>query len=211
MNVLTKSSDAGGRMGDPNVIKNGANLRRLSQSAAKGLGWFSIALGLTELFAAPQLTKTLGMEGQEGLIRAFGARELVAGALCLSVDDKVGVWSRVGGDGLDMAALVAAYNDDNPKKHNVALAFAAVASVTLLDLATAQGLTARHTRNRGEKRDYSDRSGFPKGLASARGPATDHRELDDMNSRPQAQQVSPVTGRTSPATEQLQRTPKTAN
>ena len=42
---------------------------------SRGLGWFSIALGLTELFGARRLTKALGMEGQEGLVRAFGARE----------------------------------------------------------------------------------------------------------------------------------------
>lgn len=211
MNVLTQSSDANRSPGDPTVIKSEANLRGLSESAAKGLGWFSIALGLTELFGAKQLTKALGMKGQEGLVRAFGARELVAGVLCLSVDDKVGVWSRVGGDALDIATLVAAYKDDNPKKHNVALALAAVAGVTLLDLATAQGLTMRHSRNRSVKRDYSDRSGFPRGLAFARGSATDSRKPDDMNSRPQAQQASPVTGRTSPATEQLQRTLETAS
>jgi hypothetical protein len=205
MNVLTKFSDIARSPGDPTVIKSGPSSRGLADSAAKGLGWFSIALGLTELFAAERLTRALGMEGKEGLVRAFGARELAHGMLCLSADDKVGAWSRVGGDGLDIATLLGAYNDDNPKKHNVALALAAVAGVTLLDLATAQGLTARHGRNRGEKRDYSDRSGFPGGLASARGAAADFRKPDDMSSRPQAQQASPVTGRTSPVTEQLQR------
>lgn len=202
MNLFTRSSDADGNPGDRTMIKSGANLRGLSEGAAKGLGWFSIALGLTELFGAKKLTKALGMEGQEGLVRTFGARELASGMLCLSVDEKVGVWSRIGGDGLDIATLVAAYNDDNPKKHNVALALAAVAGVTLLDLATAQALTRRHGPARGVKRDYSDRSGFPKGLASARGSATDVRKPDDMKSRPQD---SPVMGRTSPATEQLQR------
>lgn len=211
MNVIGKFSDVARSPGDPTVIKSGPSSRGLSDSAARALGWFSIALGLTELFAAPRLTRALGMEGQEGLVRAFGARELVHGMLCLSVDAKVGAWSRVGGDGLDLAALVAAYNDDNPKKHNVALALAAVAGATLLDLATAQGLTARHSRNRGEKRDYSDRTGFPNGLASARGAAADFRKPEDMRSRPEAQHASPVTGRTSPATEGLQRTLETAS
>lgn len=206
MNVLSKVSDAVRSPGDPTVVKSGPSSRGLPDSAAKGLGWFSIALGLTELLGAKQLTRALGMEGKEGLVRAFGARELVHGVLCLSVNSKVGTWSRVGGDGLDIATLAAAYNDDNPKKRNVSLALAAVAGVTLLDIATAQGLTARHDRNRGEKRDYSDRSGYPNGLASARGAAADFRKPDDMRSRPQAQEASPVTGRTSPATEQLRRT-----
>jgi hypothetical protein len=204
MNILSKFSDAARSPGDPIVIKSGPSSRGLSDSAAKGLGWFSIALGLTELLGAERLTKALGMEGKEGLVRAFGARELVHGMLCLSVDDKLGAWSRVGGDALDIATLLAAYNDNNPKKHNVALALAAVAGVTLLDLATAQGLTVRHSPKRGQKRDYSDRSGFPKGLASAHGAAADFPMPDDMKSRPQAQLASAVTGRTSPATEHLQ-------
>ena len=211
MDVLTKFSDVARSPGDPTVIKSGPSSRGLSDSAARGLGWFSIALGLTELFGARQLTKALGMEGREGVVRAFGARELVHGMLCLSVDDKLGAWSRVGGDGLDIATLLAVYKDDNPKKHNVALALAAVAGVTLLDLATAQGLTVRHSPNRGEKRDYSDRGGFPKGLASARGAAADFRKPEDMKSRPQAQEASSVTGRTSPATEQLRRRLETAS
>lgn len=211
MNVLTKFSDVARSPGDPTVIERGPSSRGLSDRTAKGLGWLSIALGLTELFGAQRLTKALGMEGQEGLVRAFGARELVHGMLCLSIDDKVGPWSRVGGDGLDIAALLAAFNDDNPKKDNVALALAAVTGVTLLDLATAQGLTLRHSRNRGEKRDYSDRNGFPKGLAAARGAAADFSKPADMKSRPQAQHASPVTGRTSPATEQLQRTLESAS
>jgi hypothetical protein len=206
MNVLSKFSDVARSPGDPTIIESGPSSRGLSDSAAKGLGWFSIALGLTELLGAERMTKALGMEGKEGLVRAYGARELVSGILCLSVDDKIGAWSRVAGDGLDIATLLSAYNDDNPKKHNVALALAAVASVTLLDLATAQGLTARHSPKRGEKRDYSDRSGFPKGLAAARGAGADFATPDDMKSRPQAQLASPVTGRTSPAAEQLQRT-----
>ena len=210
MNVLTKTSDVARSPGDPTIIKSGPSSRGLSDSAANGLGWFSIALGLTELLAPQRLTKALGMEGQEGLVRAFGVRELVHGMLCLSADEKLGAWSRVGGDALDIATLVAAYSDDNPKKHNVALALTADSGGTSNQLATAQGLTARHSRNRGEKRDYSDRAGFPKGLASARGAAADFRKPDDMRSRPQAQQASPVTGRTSPVTEQLQPTLESA-
>ena len=211
MNALTKFSDITRSPGDPTVINSGPSSRGLSDSAAKGLGWFSIGLGLVELIGAERLTKALGMEGQEGLVRAFGARELVHGMLCLSIDEKVGAWSRVGGDALDIAALASAYNDDNPKKHNVALALAAVAGVTLLDLATAQGLTVRHSPNRGAKRDYGNRSGFPKGLVSARGAAADFRKPDDMRSRPQAQKASPVTGRTSPATGEIQRTLESAS
>ena len=43
---------------------------------ARALGWFSIGLGVTELVAPGQIARTLGLEGKEGLIRAYGAREL---------------------------------------------------------------------------------------------------------------------------------------
>jgi hypothetical protein len=110
------------------------------------------------------------------------------------------MWSRVGGDALDLATLYAAYNDDNPKKHNVGLAMAAVAGVTLIDLATAQVLTQRLLRGRKNIRDYSDRSGWPQGVERSRGAAADYRKPDDMRAVPLAANASPITGRTSRAT-----------
>ena len=44
-----------------------------------GLGVFSIALGVTELFASKRIARALEAEGSEGLIKGFGARELLAG------------------------------------------------------------------------------------------------------------------------------------
>ncbi|HWL73979.1 MAG TPA: hypothetical protein VNQ74_08920, partial [Burkholderiaceae bacterium] len=77
-----------------------------------------------------------------------------------------------------LATLFHAHSDSNPKRKNVGMAIAAVAGVTLLDLATAQGLTVRHSR-RGEQRDYSDRSGWPHGEARSRGAAAGFRARQD--------------------------------
>ena len=44
-----------------------------------GLGFFSLALGAAELFASRRITRALDAEGHESLIKAFGAREIVAG------------------------------------------------------------------------------------------------------------------------------------
>jgi hypothetical protein len=38
-----------------------------------GLGIFSVALGVAELFGAKRIAQTLEAEGSEPLIRAFGA------------------------------------------------------------------------------------------------------------------------------------------
>jgi hypothetical protein len=199
MNVMAKAADRFRSSGDPSIIKSGPSSRGLSDRAGNNLGWFSIGLGLAELLFAERMTRMLGMEGREGLIRAYGVRELMAGMTCLSVDRTLGTWSRVAGDAVDIATLLSAYTNDNPKKSNVGLALAAVAGITLLDIATAQGLTVRHRRKPQQWRDYSDRSGWPNGLSASRGAAADFRTPDDMRATPRAAAASKVTGRTSPA------------
>jgi hypothetical protein len=47
---------------------------------------------------------------------------------------------------------------------------AAVAAIGLVDAVTAMSIRNLHKR-KGEPRDFSDRSGFPKGLAYSRGKA----------------------------------------
>src|SRR4051812_38252459 len=147
--------------GDPKVLRSGQSSLGSSDQLAKMLGWFSFGLGMTELVAPGRLARWLGMEGSEGLIRAYGAREIGAGMLTLSVDKNVGLWSRVAGDGLDIATLMTGLREDNPKKGNVAMALLAVLGVTLLDVIGAQATTMRHSPDRGEKRSYHDRTGFP--------------------------------------------------
>src|SRR5215210_2699791 len=162
--------------GDPKVIRSGPSSLSGADRLAKGLGWFSLALGAAELIAPQRITRALGMEGKEALVRAYGAREIASGMLSLSPDKQAGLWSRVAGDGLDIATLTSGLRDDNPKRDNVAFALMMVAGVTLLDLVGAQGTTARHSARRGERRLYRDRSGFPGGLEAARGAAKDFKE-----------------------------------
>jgi hypothetical protein len=171
MTLLTSATDQARWPGDPKVIQIGPSARPVADQTARFLGWFSMVLGAAELSAAPSLARMLGAEGHENLIRAFGAREVAAGITSLSVDRTLGLWSRVGGDIMDIAALYAAYRDDNPRKSNVGLALAAVAAIALLDLVAAQGSAVTHGRGSQPPRDYSGRSGFPKGLISARGAA----------------------------------------
>jgi hypothetical protein len=169
---------------DPTVISKGPR-PRASDGLARGLGWLSIALGVTELIAAERLASALGMRGQEHLIRAYGVREIGSGVVSLSVDKDVGLWTRVAGDGLDIATLAGALRRDNPKRANVGLALGMVLGVTLLDVVAAQGVRARRARSRGKVRDYSRQSGFPQGVNAARGLA--RRDLDaprDMRAAP---------------------------
>lgn len=169
MPILSRLSDYARSPGDPKIVNTGPSVRPPADEMARALGWFSIVLGVAELVAPHSITRMLGMEGKEGLVRAFGMREIAAGMTTLSTEKPAGLWSRVAGDAMDIVALLTAYRDDNPQKQNVAIVLAAIAAITLIDLGSATANTATHARSRREGRDYSDRSGFPQGLDAARG------------------------------------------
>lgn len=136
---------------------------------ARGLGWFSIGLGLVELLAPGPLAAFLGVPRSRALIRACGVRELVTGVgLLLGGAPRPWVHARLGGDLLDLAGLGCAAEQGRAPR-NVALAAGAVAGVTALDAACALRL-AREAVPR-PVWDYSDRSGFPDVAESMRGLA----------------------------------------
>jgi hypothetical protein len=158
--------------GDPKIVEGGSSLARPEDRMARALGWFSIGLGAMELFMARRVTRTLGMEGSEALVRAFGAREILSGIMSLSVDKNAGLWARVGGDGMDAAVLLSELtSSDNPRKGNVLLALAMVGGIAMLDYRTAQDTTPRRPQPNARRRLYPERSGFPKGLSAAKGSA----------------------------------------
>jgi hypothetical protein len=170
MNVMyiAKLSNLVRSEGDPKILRSGPSSLGTSDQLAKALGWFSLGLGIAELIAPRRFTRALGMEGSEGLVRGYGVREIAAGMMTLSPDKTLGLWSRVAGDGLDIVTLLASLRHDNPKRANVACALSMVLGVTLLDFIGARATAARHTRTKGRRRLYTDRSGFPKGLESTR-------------------------------------------
>jgi hypothetical protein len=139
-----------------------------AMALARGLGWFSIGLGLVEMLAPRMLTEQMGMQGKEGLVRFYGAREMAAGIGILMSDNPAPwVWGRVAGDALDLATLATGLDTQNPRKGNVAIALAAVAGVTALDCITAQALTGTSRA----APDYSDRRGLPRPPEEMRGAA----------------------------------------
>jgi hypothetical protein len=168
--------------GNPKVLRSGPSSLNSSDRLARNLGWFSIGLGLAELFAAHKITSALGMHGKENLVRAYGFREITSGFMTLSVDKQAGLASRIAGDALDIATLATAMRPDNPKRENAALAFAMVAGITLLDIVATGASSVRHTRRQGQRRSYGDRSGFPKGVEASRGAA--RKQLADLRSTP---------------------------
>jgi hypothetical protein len=105
------------------------------QRLADFLGWFSIGLGAAELVATRQMCDMLDVNGREGLVRAFGAREVAAGVGILSQRNNRApwLWSRVAGDALDLGTLFAALRG-NRRRAMLAAAIGSVAAVTVLDV-----------------------------------------------------------------------------
>jgi hypothetical protein len=186
MTYITSISNIARSQGDPKVLSSGPSSLDTTDRLARGLGWFSIGLGLTELLAPRALTRALGMEGSEGLVRAYGLREIGAGIMTLSPDKGLGLQSRVAGDALDIATLLAGLRADNPKRDNVMIALAMVVGVTLLDIVGAKGVNTSQRRSERPRRTYRDRSGYPQGLERARGAARDFRTPTDMRAIPMA-------------------------
>ncbi|HEX8096491.1 MAG TPA: hypothetical protein VF507_00585, partial [Pyrinomonadaceae bacterium] len=107
---------------------------------ARGLGWFSIGLGLAELLAPRGVAKVAGVKGNAALIRLFGLREIASGVAIFAQGRRpaAAVWSRVAGDALDLACLGAAFASPDSDKGRLAFATANVLTVTALDVICAQ-------------------------------------------------------------------------
>src|SRR5688500_15926522 len=79
-------------------VPHGTRFRTASraETMAQRLGWFSIALGLTELVAPSLIARLCGGHGRHtGLIRMYGLREIASGLLIFRGGRRpaTGMWS----------------------------------------------------------------------------------------------------------------------
>ncbi len=181
---------------DPRVIRTGASSLDASDRLAKGLGWFSIGLGALEMAAPRLVTGMLGLRGGTGWVRLFGLREIGTGLVTLSPDKPAGLWMRVAGDVLDIAAVLAATR--RPSRRNFWRGDASprgpllmLAGVLVVDLAAASLASAKRSRALGPSsprgtRERRELSGFPQGVEAARGGGRDATIPADMRAAPQA-------------------------
>jgi uncharacterized membrane protein len=117
------------------------------EKIARGLGWFSIGLGVAEILAPRSLAKLIGLRGHHsGILRMLGAREITSGFGILAgrQPNSNWMWSRVGGDAMDLALLGAAFKMKRSNRNRLAMATAAVAGVTALDAICSQRLSRRN-------------------------------------------------------------------
>ena len=111
---------------------------------AKGLGYFSIGLGVMELFMPARVGEMIGVSHRyRAFLPVLGLREIAHGAAILSQQKPTGgVWSRVGGDVVDLAYLATAFAGEENNKNRLIGATMAVLGVTALDVMCAQALSS---------------------------------------------------------------------
>lgn len=114
-----------------------------ARKLAKGLGWFSIGLGLTELLAPRAVASITGVSNtRTGLIRLYGLREIASGVGIFSQKNPSGaVWSRVAGDVMNLTSLGVACASPDAKRGRITFATANALAVTALDLMCARQLS----------------------------------------------------------------------
>jgi hypothetical protein len=172
------------RLGD--TLERGLNrprkptYRPANDTLARGLGWFSIGLGLAEILMPRAMARGLNMRGRERLLALYGLREIATGVGLLAASRRTPwMWGRVAGDALDIATLASRVQPG--RRLGPAIGLAAVAGVTALDVANAAALSARDRRQAKSYPDYGDRSGFPRPPEQMRGAAlSDFRTPQDM-------------------------------
>src|SRR5690349_11027220 len=145
--------------------------RRLSQ----GLGWFSIGLGLAELSAPRTMARLIGIRDDsvnDSTIRAFGAREIATGcAILAQPSHSKWMWSRVGGDVVDLSYLGSSLRSDSVDRGRMTAALATVASVTALDVICARRL---------DRTNGIDPSSAQRGSIRVEEVATINRPIEDV-------------------------------
>src|SRR5688572_7521427 len=113
-----------------------------SERLARGLGWFSIGLGLVQILAPRSVGRLVGVRNHRALIAAVGVREIASGIGILSqVKPRGWVWARVGGDVMDLAMLGSALTGRKAARTRLATTAAVVAGITAVDALCGERLS----------------------------------------------------------------------
>jgi hypothetical protein len=114
---------------------------------ARGLGLFSVGLGLAEVAAPEALARLIGVEPdrrtRETMI-AMGVREIASGIGILSLPRRPATaWARVVGDAIDLSLLGYALYSRRQSTTRLAVAIGAVVGVALLDVLAGRRASRR--------------------------------------------------------------------
>ncbi len=110
---------------------------RTNAAFGRGLGAFSIGLGLAELAAPRSVARFIGVDDCGTVptaLRVFGVREILTGlGLLAKPQGAFGPWARVFGDAIDLAFLGWALKSKSLERGRTIGAIVAVAGVAALD------------------------------------------------------------------------------
>lgn len=155
---------------------------------SRGLGWFSIGLGLSELLAPRKVAQAVGVsDDHDTLIRLLGAREITSGLGLLARPKPTSwMWSRVAGDMMDLSLLGAAASkisssplrvsgSRDSDRRRVTTAIAAVAVIGVIDLVVSMRLTQKPKINpRWRYTPEGGRAGISRRSNGSRPPALEY-------------------------------------
>jgi hypothetical protein len=109
-----------------------------AQQLARGLGWFSLALGATELLFPGAIRQRTGLPGPKAVLPVYGVREIATGLAILSARRPVGmVWGRVAGDVLDVLTALPALRRQNEHRPTAEAALGFLLLATAADVVVA--------------------------------------------------------------------------
>jgi uncharacterized membrane protein len=121
--------------------RSAADLKRI----ARALGWLSLGLGITQIAAPQRVAQAVGFAGNgtaQKVVRAIGLREVVSGiGLLMQEKPTPWLWSRVGGDAMDLALLGSAMVSPKYDRGRVAAATAAVMGIAAADALCSKQMT----------------------------------------------------------------------
>ncbi len=122
-----------------------------------GLGWFSLGLGVSQIVAPDRIIEMTGVPKNDTsrlLMRVVGGREIASGlGILTSANPAPWLWSRVGGDVMDLTLLCASLRSRRAQRDKVAATMMSVAGIFVLDLLTSIKSSRRFgSTARGEER-----------------------------------------------------------
>jgi uncharacterized membrane protein len=117
----------------------------IATTLARGLGFFSLGLGLYQLLAPRQFNARIGVDAPESATqptRLVGLRELGAAGGLLMTDKPLWAWARFAGDVMDAGLLARAMSDRHAHRDRLGLALAAVAGIAAVDALAGMALAS---------------------------------------------------------------------
>jgi uncharacterized membrane protein len=114
------------------------------ESITRGLGWFSVGLGLAQIIAPRTVCRLVGLPPMATLTRLCGIRELACGiGIITQRNPSVWVKARVAGDAMDLAGLAVALPFSPSRAGRLTATAAVAAAVTALDVYCSGELAGR--------------------------------------------------------------------